>query len=185
MGFRKDNNLEPIMKSEKSEAQKVDRVILDASSIAILQNMLNQANSKLGDLVQISQKDLVNFLIQKRSPELSHSEIRLLREENFDMVRALKRAVQEVTRARQAGQDLQIDDVLKLIQTPIVNENRPLKKLRGRKTKANSSRGASEKEESFSVTAGTARSLNSEEVKNLNFEGEFKDSGKFSQRNSS
>ena len=85
----------------KFETQKVDRVILEKESLEILISMLNQIRDSVGDLISVSQKDLVNFLIQKRKSNLSQQEIRMISEDNYDLVRALKRATSEVIRARQ------------------------------------------------------------------------------------
>lgn len=150
VGLRKDNNMESI-KSEskinseienkndsKNENQKLDRVVLDSTSINVLNNMMAQINSKLGDLVQVSQKDLVNFLIQNRSGELSSKEVEMIRIEKYDVVRILKLATSEAIRAKQSGKDINLDEVLKIIQTPSVNLERPPIKARGRKKKSES-----------------------------------------------
>gem|GEM_PF-5793801 len=137
MGLRKDNNLEPIKNEiensisdsknveSKFETQKIDRVILEKGSLEILNSMLNQIRDSVGDLVAVSQKDLVNFLIQKRKASLSQQEIRMISEDNYDLVRALKRATSEAIRARQLGSDIKIDEILKIIQTPSVSVDRP------------------------------------------------------------
>lgn len=109
----------------KFETQKVDRVILEKESLEILISMLNQIRDSVGDLISVSQKDLVNFLIQKRKSNLSQQEIRMISEDNYDLVRALKRATSEVIRARQQGNEIKIDEVLKIIQTPSVSVDRP------------------------------------------------------------
>lgn len=109
----------------KFETQKIDRVILEKGSIEILNSMLNQIRDSVGDLVAVSQKDLVNFLIQKRKISLSQQEIRMISEEKYDLVRALKRATSEAIRARQLGNEIKIDEVLKIIQTPSVSVDRP------------------------------------------------------------
>lgn len=113
------------LSESKSEAQKIDRVILEKSSIEILNSMLNQIQECVGDLVTVTQKDLVNFLIQKRKPTLSQQEIKNISEDNYDLIRALKRATSEAIRARQLGNEIKIDEVLKIIQTPSVTGERP------------------------------------------------------------
>lgn len=119
----------------EKQIQKVDRVILDAESIAVIQKISNQIQNALGDLVQLSQKDVVNFLIQERSSELTVTEINKIKNDHFDIVRALKRATQEAIRAKQDGLEIQMDELLKIIQTPSVNKNVPPKKVRGHKKK--------------------------------------------------
>lgn len=108
----------------KFEPHKIDRVILEKGSLESLNSMLNQIRESVGDLVAVSQKDLVNFLIQKRKASLSQQEIRMISEDNYDLVRALKRATGEAIRARQRGNEIKIDEVLKIIQTPSVSVDR-------------------------------------------------------------
>ena len=133
MGFRKDNNLESVNLENKS--QKIDRVVLDAKSIAIVQTISNQVQADLGDLVQLSQKDVVNFLIQERSAALTENEISKIKTEHFDIVRALKRATQEAIKAKQNGGKLKLDEVLKMIQTPETVLSAAAPKFRKRRSK--------------------------------------------------
>lgn len=121
-----DNSKSDLKNTElKFENQKIDRVILEKGSLEILNSMLNQIRDSVGDLVAVSQKNLVNFLIQKRKVLLSQQEIRMISEDNYDLVRALKRAASEAIRARQLGNEIKIDEVLKIIQTPSVSVDRP------------------------------------------------------------
>lgn len=108
----------------KFEPHKIDRVILEKGSLVILNSMLNQIRESVGDLVAVSQKDLVNFLIQKRKVSLSQQEIKMISEDNYDLVRALKRATSEAIRARQLGSEIKLDELLKIIQTPSVSGDR-------------------------------------------------------------
>lgn len=121
---------------ETKQAQKIDRVVLDTESIAVVQKISDQVQNELGDLVQISQKDIVNFLIQERSAELTSAEISKIKSEHFDIVRALKRATQEAIKAKQDGHEIEMDELLKIIQTPGVGKSAATRKLRGRKAKS-------------------------------------------------
>ncbi|MEY4616377.1 MAG: hypothetical protein RJB66_1337 [Pseudomonadota bacterium] len=140
MGLRKDYNVESVNKIDESsfngehkpntkmEFQKVDRVVLDSESIKIVESMMNQIEKRWGDLVHVSQKDLVNFLLQKRSKNLSEQEIDLIRVEKFDIVRVLKRATSEAIKAKQSGKEIEFEEILKIIQTPSINlETAPVK----------------------------------------------------------
>lgn len=147
VGSRKDNNLESVDLENKTQSQKVDRVVLDSDTIIVIQKFTDQINKEMGDLVQISQKDIVNFLIQERSSALTELEIGKIKNEHFDIVRALKRATQEAIKAKQDGHEIKIDEVLKIIQTPGVIQNSGFKKPRGRKPKANGSGDTQERNE--------------------------------------
>lgn len=123
----------------KNETQKIDRVVLDSASIKIVEEMIEQIESRWGDLVNVSQKDIVNFLLQKRSIRLTEQEIDLIRLEKFDIVRVLKRATTEAIRAKQSGKEIEIEEILKIIQTPSINVEVAPVKVRKRKIKLNSS----------------------------------------------
>ncbi len=145
MGFGKDNDMEPVTFDEaKTSLQKVDRVILDADSIRVLQTMSEQIQNQLGDLVHISQKELVNFLIKTRSEILTSAEVESLRVEHFDIVKALKKATSEAIRSKNQGVELGVEDILKILQSPGVKVAEPSPKARGRKKKKDTSPGTSE-----------------------------------------
>ena len=129
--------MESVNLEDKQQIQKVDRVVLDTKSIIAVQKVSDQIQIALGDLVHLSQKDIVNFLIQERSAELTLTELNKIKDEHFDIVRALKRATQEAIKAKQDGHEIQMDELLKIIQTPSVNKNQPSKKPRGRRKKVN------------------------------------------------
>lgn len=135
MGFGKDNNLESVNTETKKKSQKIDRVVLDSDSVAAVHKLQQQVNHQLGDLVQISQKDIVNFILQERAFSLTEEELNKLKSAHFDLVKALKKATLEVIKAKQNGSEIQLDEVLKIIQTPGVTQNSLPKKPRGRRKK--------------------------------------------------
>lgn len=122
----------------KNEVQKIDRVVLDSASIKIVDEMIDQIEARWGDLVHVSQKDIVNFLLQKRSQKLSEQEIDQIRLEKYDIVRVLKRATTEALKAKQSGKEIEIEEILKIIQTPDINSEMAPVKPRKRKNKLNS-----------------------------------------------
>ena len=119
----------------KSENEKIERIILDSTTVAVVKTISDQINLELGDLVQVTQKCVANFIIRKRSQSLSAQEMSDFLSENYDLVKALKHATQEAIKAKQNGDNIEISDVLKLIQTPSVKSELQLKKTRGRKKK--------------------------------------------------
>lgn len=108
--------MESIIPENKKKSQKVDRVVLDPKTTTAIQTFIDQAKAELGDLVDITQKDMVNFLIQERAVSLSELEISKIKNEHFDIVKALKQATQEAIKAKKAGNEVKMDEVLKLIQ---------------------------------------------------------------------
>lgn len=135
MDFRKDNFMESVEMKSEIETQKIERIILDSATVSVVKVISDQINLELGDLVQVTQKSVANFLIRKRFQPLSAQEMSEFLSENYDLVKALKHATQEAIKAKQNGNNIEINDVLKLIQTPSVKAEMPLKKTRGRKKK--------------------------------------------------
>ncbi len=145
--------MESVNNDLKKKIQKIDRVVLDAESIAAVQALQQEVNDKLGDLVQISLKDIVNFVLRKRIFSLKEDELNELKSEHFDLVKALRKATSEVIKAKQNGFEFQLDEVLKIIQTPGVSQSLSSKKVRGRKTKV-----------SIHPTLNTKLDINSDEA---------------------
>jgi hypothetical protein len=122
------------MKSE-IETQKIERIILDSATVSVVKAISDQINLELGELVQVTQKSVANFIIRKRYQLLSAQEISEFLTENYDLVKALKHATQEAIKAKQNGDSIEIGDVLKLIQTPSVKSELAPKMKRGRNAK--------------------------------------------------
>lgn len=146
----------------KSENEKIERIILDSTTVAVVKTISDQINLELGDLVQVTQKCVANFIIRKRSQSFSAQEMSEFLSENYDIVKALKHATQEAIKAKQNGDNIEISDVLKLIQTPSVKSEMPFKKTRGRKKKliapAATDFGSKQGEDLSTAASGSANS---------------------------
>lgn len=118
-------------------SKKVERTVLDSESVEAIKKMMIQVEQELGDTVSVTQKTMVNFIIKNRSQVLSVQELEQLKSENYDLIKALKRATDEAIKAKQNGSEIQLNEVIKLIQTPSVNLKSFSKKPRGRKKKEN------------------------------------------------
>lgn len=118
------------------KSKKLDRVVLDSKSIESVKNITDQIEAELGDFVQTNPKLIINFLLQNRCEPLSKEELEKLKSENYDLVKALKRATEEAIKAKQNGSQINFNDVLKIIQTPSVKSEVAPKKARGRKRKS-------------------------------------------------
>lgn len=122
----------------KLKPKKLDRIVLDSESVVVIKNIMSQVESQLGGLIQVSPKLIGNFLLKKRSALLTTQELEELRAENHDVIKALKIAMAEAVKAKQNGSEVDLNALLKNIQTPGVNLNMTPKKTRGRKKKVNS-----------------------------------------------
>ena len=123
---------------------KIDRVVLDAKSVDVLNTLIEQVKKEIGHIVDLNQKDLVNFIIQQRSPKFSDDELSHLKTSSFDLVKALKRVTQEAIKAKLGGTPIDLSEVLKIIQTQSVNDLSLPKTARGRKKKSEQSPLAAE-----------------------------------------
>lgn len=121
---------------DDNQAQKIERIILDSATVSVVKTLSDQINMELGDLVQVTQKSVANFILRKRSQSLSAQEMSEFLSENYDLIKALKHATQEAIKAKHNGGSIEIGDVLKLIQTPSVKKEMVSIKRRGRKKKA-------------------------------------------------
>lgn len=131
--------MEPVKMETIKNSKKVERTVLDSESVEAIKKMMIQVEQELGDIVSVTQKTMVNFIIKNRSQVLSVQELEQLKSENYDLIKALKRATDEAIKAKQNGSEIQLNEVIKLIQTPSVNLNSSSKNPRGRKKKENSS----------------------------------------------
>jgi hypothetical protein len=125
--------------SDLKPIAKIDRVVLDLKSVEVLNTLTEQVKKEIGHIVDLNQKDLVNFIIQQRSQRFSEDELTHLKTSSFDLVKALKRATQDAIKAKLGGTPIDLTEVLKIIQTQSVNELSPPKTARGRKKKSEQS----------------------------------------------
>jgi hypothetical protein len=132
-------NISNVFSEKKIESlsTKVDRVVLDPETIEVIKVISIQVQKALGELIEISIKDVVNFILQERSQPLVEAELAKIQKQKFDIVKALQYATEKAKRAKSAGKDISIDDILKYIQTPIVIEKQSPISTRGRKKKVN------------------------------------------------
>ena len=119
--------------------KKVERTVLDSESVDAIKKMMIQVEQELGDTVSVTQKTMVNFIIKNRSQVLSAQELEQLKSENYDLIKALKRATDEAIKAKQNGSEIQLNEVIKLIQTPSVRLKSTSKRPSGRKKKSQDS----------------------------------------------
>ncbi len=127
--------------NKKLKPKKLDRIVLDSEAIEVIKNIMSQVESQLCGLIQVSPKLIGNFILKKRSTLLTAQELDELRAENHDIIKALKMAMVEAVKAKQNGSEVDLNALLKNIQTPGVNLNMTPTKTRGRKRKVTTSTG--------------------------------------------
>lgn len=125
-----------VVEKKVQKSKNADTIVLDPPSSEKIRQILTQVNSELGYSVRANQKLIVNFLLKKRGGLLSAQELLDLKNENFDLVRALRRATEEAIKAKQVGTEVDLNELVKLIQTPSVNTKLNVTCARGRKKKS-------------------------------------------------
>lgn len=124
--------------NHKKEKNKLERVIIDPDTKISIQNLIDQIENELGDAVSITPKILINFLLRERAQKLNSEELNKLKNQNFDLVKAMKKATDEVIKAKIDGRHIELNDIVRLIQTPSVMAKTTSPNKRGRKKKENS-----------------------------------------------
>ncbi len=143
--------MESVKMKDENQVQKIERIILDPATVSVLQTISDQISSELGDLVQVTQKSVANFIIRKRSQSLSADEMSEFLSENYDLIKALKHATQKAITAKHQGNSIEISDILKFIQTPSVVESASTSKTYGRRKKIKQSSSLALKENSVAL----------------------------------
>ena len=123
----------------KSEIEKLERIVLEPGTVSVIKEISNQLNLEVGELVHVTQKNVANFIIRKRCNLLTANEMSEFLSENYDLVKALKHATQKAIKAKHSGDDIEINSLLKFIQTPSVKRELNTQNVRGRKKKEISS----------------------------------------------
>jgi hypothetical protein len=133
---------------DKKERQRhFDRVTLDSKTLDRLDSWISQVKaSRLG--VDLSRKDLLNWLIVNLPEALSQSHEKALAEKFYNEVRYLRYAAQEISRANARGETLTLKDLEGRERT--VGTKEP-KMKRTRKLKLDSDLIASENKNTIEV----------------------------------
>ncbi len=127
------------METENKD-QKLDRIVLDLESTAVISEIINQVKLELGDAVCVTHKSMANFIIKNRHKVLTKQELEQFKSENYDLIKVLKRATMEAIKAKRDGNEIDLNEVLRIIQTPSVNSVKPSRKPRTQKNKSQDSK---------------------------------------------
>ena len=87
-------------KTKEKRTPRLDRIVLDATTLAVVAKVQSQIEAVFNGLVKLTNKDVVNYLVQCRTSELSGQELDVLRQTHFDEVKAAKWAVERLQAAR-------------------------------------------------------------------------------------
>ena len=127
------------METEKRD-QKLDRIVLDPESTQVVSEIINQVKLELGDDVCVTHKNMANFIIRNRPKVLTKQELDQFKSENYDIVKVLRRATMAAMKAKRNGDEIDLGEVLKIIQTPGVSLPKAPRKPRTQKKKTQDSK---------------------------------------------
>lgn len=88
-----------------------DRLTVEAKNLEKLGSLINQVQSYNQD-IDISKKDLVNWIIEDFSHEFSQKQLKSLFEHFYSEERFLKHATEEIKSARLRGEKLTLEEVM-------------------------------------------------------------------------
>lgn len=121
--------------NEKKLNKKIDRILVDSANMQILNDLVSQAQRELGDSITVNIKTMCNFLIKIRINPLSKDELQLLKTENQDIVKTLRKVTQDAIQARKNGLEFNLSDVNKILETlSVMGKSTTLKPIRTKKS---------------------------------------------------
>lgn len=120
MAFRKGFVLESLEnkkssssnKKNKPKSESTERLTLKPSELLKLDRWVSELNQKFNAMIRLTKSDLANFLIRQHPDTLSDSEVAQIENENFDEVRWLNWALNQIRSAKKDGQILTLNDLM-------------------------------------------------------------------------
>jgi len=125
-----------LSKAEKDDAPKKDpkeRILLEDQTKEIITRHMENIRNRLGEFVDLNSRQVVNFLIQKRSGELTPAELEQIRDQYADRLKIYQGILDKAKLARKEGQNFDFLQEIKNLETLGVMAKVPSK--RGRKRK--------------------------------------------------
>lgn len=101
-----------------------DRIVLETKSMEFVKSVEEQIKETFGGMIELTNKEIANFLLQTRTMPLTSGELKAVKEKYFDDVRAAQWAVQQLKAAKNAGKEVSLAEVLSKLQMPNVKEKR-------------------------------------------------------------
>jgi hypothetical protein len=146
--------MEPV-EPQSAETPKTpkDRVVLDADTMVVVDSHIESVRAELGDVVAVSAKQLVNYLMQKRSAPLSWEEMSEIKTRFADRVKLLQTILDRAKTAKKEGRDYSLEDDLKIFETLGVSGHAGPKKVRKKRSPTGESPSVDENQTVLPMTA--------------------------------
>jgi len=113
-------------------AKQVERAVINDELKNKLVSMTAQANAALQGITIVTKSDIVNLVLGAHSDELSAAEIEALKAQHLDQVKFAFWVAKRVKEARDAGENLSMQDVLSM-NHHFANDTKPVKRRARRK----------------------------------------------------
>lgn len=95
-----------------------DRIVLEPDVLATINRLQEQVGEAFGGLVRLTNREMVNFVLVARSQKLSSDELKRIREDHFDEVKAVQWALSKLKAAKDRGEDLNLSKIMSELETP-------------------------------------------------------------------
>lgn len=123
------------MNIEKKITKPIERVTINDQFKDKLAALTEQANAALQGIANVTKSDLINLFLDEHPVELSLKQIERLKTTHIDQVKYAFWIASRLKAARDAGEIVTLNDLLKQIQPVVTGVGLVQKKRRGRKRK--------------------------------------------------
>jgi len=130
-----ENKIEP-MKTRKKKSSRPDRVNLDQEAYEKVNGWVEQVNAKFQGIIKVSRSDIANRILKQHSDQLSASDLKAIKEDNFDDTKFALWMANELKRKKSQGEEVSYSELLKkcapLLNTQARKPRRKKKQVRKR-----------------------------------------------------
>ncbi len=120
--------MEPIEQKPKRKRQiNPDRIVLESESLSFINSIGAQIAEIFSGMVKLTNREIVNFILQTRAELLTRKELRQLKNKYIDEERAAKLALEKVKAGKERGETISFAEAYKQINTPFIGEKLPPK----------------------------------------------------------
>ena len=104
--------IEAVSETKKKRARFPDRITIELGALSRLDQWIAELKAR-SQGIEITRKDLLNWLVEHHDERLTATEERLLTEAFYDEEKFLKYAWEEIRQAKAKGETLRLAEILK------------------------------------------------------------------------
>lgn len=131
MGPGKNEHMESVdTPASESPTTTRERVVLDPETMTVIDVHIERIRAEWGDIVNVTAKQIVNYLIQRRAAALSTEEMTEIKLRFADKVKLLQVVLDRAKLAKKEGREYSLEHDLKIFETLGVSGNQRPKRRR-------------------------------------------------------